>query len=147
MSEETKDIQNRFTAYLNRAIRNRKLNYIEQRSRHILSFSEDIDASKKGHLDFEEQFYSYLGEQTAFLFRDWKRIQEFMELVENRKLVKALGRLKERDRELLFAKIFGELSFVEMGELFHLEPKQAERAYYYVLRRLRQELGVRRDEF
>ena len=67
--------------------------------------------------------------------------------MENRKLVKALGRLKERDRELLFAKIFGELSFVEMGELFHLEPKQVERAYYYILRRLRQELGVRREEF
>lgn len=147
MTEETKDIQNRFTVYLSKAIRNRKLSYIEQRTRRMLPYSEEIDESEKVHLDFEEQFHSYLGEKTAFLFRDWKRIQEFMELVENRKLVRALGRLKERDRKLLFAKVFGELSFVELGKLFRLEPKQAERAYYYVLRRLRQELGVRRDEF
>ena len=147
MSEETKDIQNRFTAYLNRAIRNRKLNYIEQRSRHILSFSEDIDENEKEHLDFEEQFHSYLSEKTAFIFTDWNQIQRFMEYVENERLVKAISHLKERERKLLFMRIFGELSLAEIGEVFHIKSKQVEMAYYYILRKLRKEMGVKGDEF
>ena len=147
MTEETKDIQNRFTVYLSKAIRNRKLSYIEQRTRRMLPYSEEIDESEKVHLDFEEQFHSYLGEKTAFIFTDWNQIKRFMEYVENERLVKVIRHLKERERKLLFMRIFGELSFAEIGEVFHLQTKQAEMTYYYVLRKLRKEMEARRDEF
>ena len=64
------------------------------------------------------------------------------------KLIKAVRRLKERDRKLLFARVFGELSFTELGEKFGMNPKQAEMAYYYIIRKLRKELEVStRHEF
>ncbi len=49
--------------------------------------------------------------------------------------------MKDRDRELLFARVYGGLAFAELGERFGMEPKQAERAYYYVLRKLRKEMN------
>lgn len=57
------------------------------------------------------------------------------------------NRQKERERGILFARVFGELNFVELGEKFGMEPKQAEMAYYYIVRKLRKGMGVRKDEF
>lgn len=65
-----------------------------------------------------------------------------MVLLESEKLLKAIHRLKEWDRQLLFARVFGELSFEELGETFDMKPKQAEMAYYYAVRKLRKELEV-----
>lgn len=48
----------------------------------------------------------------------------------------------------LFARVFGELTFEELGEKFDMKPKQAEMAFYYILRKLRKELEVSgKDEF
>lgn len=47
----------------------------------------------------------------------------------------------------MFARVFGELDFAELGEKFGMEPKQAEMAYYYIIRKLRKGMGVRKDEF
>ena len=62
------------------------------------------------------------------------------------RLAKAISHLKDCDRVLLFARVYGELTFAELGEKFQMEPKQAEMAYYYVLRKLRKELNGK-DEF
>ncbi len=57
------------------------------------------------------------------------------------------NRQKDRERRILFARVFGELDFAELGEKFGMEPKQAEMAYYYIIRKLRKGMGVRKDEF
>ena len=44
-------------------------------------------------------------------------------------------------------RVFGELNFVELGEKFGMEAKQAEMAYYYIIRKLRKGMGARKDEF
>ena len=62
-------------------------------------------------------------------------------------LAKCINRLKDRERRILFARVFGELDFTELGGKFGLEPKQAEMAYYYIIRKLRKGMGVRKDEF
>ncbi len=61
--------------------------------------------------------------------------------MESDRLAKAISRLKDRDREILFARVYGELTFAELVERFQMEPKQAEMAYYYVLRKLRKEMN------
>ena len=93
-----------------------------------------------------EPFYripcgAYIGEHTDFIFKDWQRYGELLDLLESDRLAKAISRLKDRDREILFARVYGELTFAELGERFHMEPKQAEMAYYYVLRKLRKEMN------
>ena len=141
-------VQNRFTAYLVAAVTNQRIHYME-RKRHFqnLEFVQN-DLQEKNYLDFDTQYHDYLGEQTEFIMEDWERFQELLILLESEKLIKAVRRLKERDRKLLFARVFGELSFTELGEKFGMNPKQAEMAYYYIIRKLRKELEVStRHEF
>lgn len=63
-------------------------------------------------------------------------------LLDSEKLLRAINRLKERDRKMLFARVFGELTFVQIGEIVDMEPKQAEARFYYILRKLKKELEV-----
>lgn len=135
-------VQNRFTAYLVAEVTNQRIHYME-RKRHLQNLElVQSDLLEKKYLDFEEQYHDYVAEQTKFIMEDWERLEELLVLLESEKLIKAVRRLKERDRKLLFARVFGELSFTELGEKFGMQPKQAEMAYYYVIRKLRKELGV-----
>ena len=112
------------------------------------AIKEQMDLLEKNYSDFEMQYHDYIGEQTAFVLQDWERFEELLVLLESKKLLKAIDRLKDRDRKLLFARVFGELTFAELGEKFEMQPKQAEMAYYYVIRKLRKELEVNhKDEF
>ena len=143
---ETDSVQNRFTAYLVTAVTNKRIRYMEKRNRKKeTEISGDI--FEKNYQDFDMQFREYIGEQTGFVLEDWERFQEFLQKAESGYLREAVERLKEREKKLLFARVFGELSFAELGELVGLQPKQAEIAYFYVIRKLRKELGAKKDEF
>lgn len=143
MSEIYRDsVQNRFSAYLVAAITNKRIRYMEKRKRLQRLESIQIELMEKNYLDFDMQYHDYIGDQTSFVFRDWERFEELLVLLESETLLKAIDRLKNRDRRILFARVFGELTFVELGEKFGMKPKQAEMAYYYVIRKLRKELEV-----
>lgn len=139
--KQTDSVQNRFTAYLMAAVDNTRKKYWERKCR--LQGMEYIQENnlKHNYTDFEEQYRAYIGEHTDFIFRDWQRYGELLNILESDQLAKAISRLKDRDREILFARVYGELTFAELGEWFHIEPKQAEMAYYYVLRKLRKEMN------
>jgi len=139
--KQTDSVQNRCTAYLMAAVDNTRKKYWERKRR--LQGREFIqeDNLERNYTDFEEQYSAYIGEHTDFIFRDWQRYGELLDLLESDRLAKAISRLKDRDREILVARVYGELTFAELGERFHMEPKQAEMAYYYVLRKLRKEMN------
>lgn len=141
-SQYTESVQNRFTAYLVAAVTNQRIHYMERKKR--LQEAEAVQSVllEMNYLDFDKQYHDYIGEQTEFIMEDWERIEELLVMLESEKLFKAVNRLKERERKLLFARIFGELTFVELGRKFDMKPKQAEMAYYYVIRKLRKELEV-----
>ena len=142
MKEKHNDsVQNRFTAYLMAAVDNTRKKYWERKCRQQGRESVREDNLEHNYTDFDEQYRAYIGEHTDFIFRDWQRYGELLDLLENDWLAKAISRLKDRDREILFARVYGELTFAELGERFRMEPKQAERAYYYVLRKLRKEMN------
>jgi RNA polymerase sigma factor (sigma-70 family) len=150
--QPTDSVQNRFTAYLVAAVTNKRIRYVEQRSRQHKQEFAQMDLLERNYTDFDVQYHTYLSDRTAALSRDWEQTEKLTELIENRRLSNAILHLKERDRKLLFARVFGGLDFAELGEILHMETKQAEMAYYYVLRKIRRELGVKsghewRDEF
>lgn len=144
--KHTDSVQNRFTAYLVAAVANTRKKYWERKYRLQGREFAQKDLLDRKYTDFEEQYRAYVGEHTDFIFRDWKRFGELLTLLESDRLVRAINRLKDRDRTLLFARLYGELTFAELGKQFQMEPKQAEMAYYYVLRKLRKELKEK-DEF
>ena len=135
-------VQNRFTAYLVAAVTNKRIRYMEKRKRQQELEFVRMDLLEKNYMDFDMQYHDYIGEQTAFVLQEWERFEELMVLLESEKLIKAVNRLKEREREILSARVFGELTFEELGEKFDMKPKQAEMAYYYAVRKLRKELEV-----
>ena len=139
--KHTDSVQNRFTAYLVAAVENTRKKYWKRKYRlQSREFAQE-DLLERKYTDFEEQYRAYVGEHTDFIFRDWKRFGELLTLLESDRLVKAINRLKDQDRILLFARVYGELTFAELGKQFQMEPKQAEMAYYYVLRKLRKEMN------
>lgn len=142
MKEKHSDsVQNRFTAYLMAAVGNTRKKYWERKCRLQGRETAREDILERNYTDFEEQYRAYIGEHTDFIFQNWQRYGELLNLLESDRLAKAISRLKDRDREILFARVYGELTFVQLGERFHMEPKQAEMAYYYVLRKLRKEMN------
>ena len=135
MSAEINDLVHiRFTAYLVTAINNKRIRYIKNQYK-INSRETALD--EELGTNFEEQLAIYTKGQTDFIFEDWERIDDFIQMMENPVLSKAIKGLKERERRLLFARLFGQMSYEELGMLFLLKPKQAEMAYYYALRKLR----------
>lgn len=86
-------------------------------------------------------------EQSAFIVMDWERYEEFIITLESRGLFHALDGLKERHKKILFARLFGELTFREIGEKFGMTEKQAEAVYFYIITKLRKEMEGKRDEF
>lgn len=149
MTEKNNDsVQNRFTAYLVAAVTNKRIRYMEKRKRQQNFEFAQMDLLEKNYSDFEMQYHDYIGEQTAFALQEWERFEELLMFLENEKLLKAMNRLKDRERRLLFARVFGELTYAELGERFGMKPRQAEMAYYYVIRKLRKELEVNyKNEF
>lgn len=141
-------VQNRFAAYLVAAVTNKRIRYMEKKKQLQLRETTQPDLEIKKCLDFDDQYRDFVGKQTEFILEDWERFREFMELLESEKLMKVLSKLKEHERKLLFARVFGELTFEELGEKFNMKPKQAEMAFYYILRKIRKEMEVsRKDEF
>ena len=144
----TDAIQNRFTAYLQAAIANRKASYYGKRNRILAKEIVFEDQSYKSYLDFEIQYHDYQVEQSAFIVMDWERFEEFITTLESRGLFHALDGLKERHKKILFARLFGELTFREIGEKFEMTEKQAEairqihRMYRPLLIKNAMELGI-----
>lgn len=140
----TDSVQNRFTAYLVAAVTNKRIRYMEKKKKNQEIIQTDL--LENSYLDFEFQYHEYIGEKMEFIHQDWEKFDELLTLLENEKLWKALEQLKERERRILFARVFAEFTFEELGERFDMKPKQAEMAYYYVIRKLRKELeGNKKD--
>ena len=147
MKEQCTDsVQNRFTAYLVTAITNQRIRYMDQRKRVRDYETISEDTLEKKYIDFELQYHEYLGEKTTFIMEDWRRFRDFIDMMESEKLADVIDQLKEREKTLLFARALGELSFQELGDELGLKPKQAEMAYFYVLRKIRKKLEAKKDE-
>lgn len=146
--KNTDSVQNRFTAYLMAAVSNKRIKYMESRNRKKEQEICSMDLLEKNYSDFSTEFSRYIAEQAAENYRNTEVLQDILKLVEGKRMSQILSKLKEQDQALLFGRIFGEQDFNELGEQLGLTPKQAEMAYYYVIRKLRKRLeGNKYDEF
>lgn len=145
--KQTDSVQNRFTRYLMAAVTNKRISYFEQRNRYKEREYIQVVLMEKNHVDFEIQYRTYLAEQLLLAYFGCGESRKCMPEIDSIQLAKCISRLKDRERRILFARVFGELNFTELGKKFGLESKQAEMAYYYIIRKLRKGMGVRKDEF
>lgn len=140
MKNNNDSLQNKFTAYLIRAIENKKKSYYKKKQhmkemeRQCL-FGEDEKIS-----EFENLYFYYLRDKQNEYSNKWEQMYRITSLIEDEELLNKIKGLKERERMILLSKIYGEFSFKEIGEKFNISAKQAEMSYYYVLRKLRKEI-------
>ncbi|WP_455615916.1 sigma factor-like helix-turn-helix DNA-binding protein [Eisenbergiella sp.] len=66
-------------------------------------------------------------------------------MTQEQKLICAIAGLKEREKALIFGRVFEELEFEELGKRHGISGKQAEMAYYYAIRKIRKGMEGTKD--
>ncbi len=122
---ESNVLQNQFTAYLVIAVSRKKHRYQQSRKKRQIS---ELSLDLQDHLP-ELQYVPDMLEAFPLLAR-----------LENIRLQQILERQKERDLYILFAKVFGECSFVEIAAELGMDYKAVTSAYYRMIARLKKEL-------
>ena len=140
-SDKSSNIQNRFTKYLVIAVERRRMKYLQklqQRASNEVPYPDNVQDEPR--INFEELHNRFIAERTEYAAEHWEKMQELLQLIDETKLVTAITKLKEKERILLFGRIMGELTFEELGKKIGVTSKQAQQAFFYVLRKLRKEL-------
>lgn len=115
---ENEILQNQFTAYVSRAIRNRKLRYIINRDQK--NSKELLFAQLEDFLTAEED--------------------KIGELLEYEILRQALRQIKEKERVIVLARVVEEKSFREIAQEMNMTYKAVSNMYYRVMKRLREHM-------
>lgn len=132
-------LQIKFTAYVMKSLDNRKNSFLNQERNKRKKDELCFVLREEGWSNFDDQFAQYYVEKVGMI-KDWDDTFHILTFLESPRLIMALTRLKEKERKVFLAKVLGELSFDEIGQILNLRTKQAEMLYYYVLRKLRREL-------
>ena len=116
-------VQNKFTALLKTALRNRRIDYILQQKRYYneISLDEYIIADKP---------------------------DDFIQTIIDLDVVKiALKTLNERERKIVLAHILEDKNFADIGLEFGLTYKGTATVFYRAMAKLREVFGRYNDEF
>lgn len=142
--QQTSIMHYRFTAYLETSVVNKRARYLKNKN--CLKEQEYImvDLLDKNCTCFDVELDFYIREK---LVEDLEKSDDLLKIIGEDRLLRAIASLKERERILLFGRVFGELEFSKLGKKLTMTPKQAEMAYYYVIRKIRKKLEEKKDEF
>lgn len=122
---EVNRLQNRFTAYLLKAIQRKKKEYTAKQSR-LFAHESSADVQDMAVPDPHVQDPV---EHLPVLMR-----------LEDTALLEAIENLDELERRILFARILEECSYHELARMLGLRYKGASAAYYRIIRKLRRNL-------
>lgn len=112
---ENEILQNQFTAYVSRAIRNRRLKYLMSRSRR----------------DSRELLFS---EYQDYWVSEDDPIQE---LLEYELLRQVLQQIRGKERHIVLSRLVEEKSFVEIAREMNMNYKAVTNLYYRIMKRLK----------
>lgn len=116
-------VQNKFTALLKTALRNRRIDYILLQKKH----------------DIEVPFDEYKVASETY---------DFIQAIVDFDVVKsALKTLSERERKIILAHIIEDRDFADIGREYGLTYKGAATVFYRAMAKLREVLERYRDEF
>ncbi|ODR33743.1 sigma-70 family RNA polymerase sigma factor [Eisenbergiella tayi] len=143
--EKTQSMQNRFSAYVVVAVSNRRARYLENKNRNKEREHTVFEMLDRTYTDFSEEFNKYVMEQIIQDSGEINKLEELINLTQGQKMIYAIACLKDREKELIFGRVFLELEFEELGKRNGITGKQAEMAYYYVIRKIRKRMEGRMD--
>lgn len=115
-SNEHNILQNQFTAYLKKAVHNRRLRYLTNESKKQNNETSLVDVEV------------FLFDYTDFM----------QELADYEAMQQALRSIKEKERRVILARIVEEKSFDEIADELDMTYKAVTCLYYRVLKKLKQ---------
>ncbi len=116
-------VQNKFTALLKTALRNRRIDYMLEHKKYSREVPIEEYANFTDEYDFIQAIVDY-------------------DVVRN-----ALKALNERERKIIILHILEDKDFAEIGKQLGLTYKGTATAFYRAIAKLREILGRYRDEF
>lgn len=123
--DETNALQNRFTGYLLVALKRRKRDYINKRSR--LENRELLTDFQRDPFP-NESAYTVMGNAPSFA------------QVEYSDLMQAISHLSAKERYILFERVLMECEYAELAEHLKLHRGSVSMAYHRIIKKLRKEL-------
>ncbi|WP_455616782.1 hypothetical protein [Eisenbergiella sp.] len=143
--QKTQSLQNRFSAYVVAAISNRRARYLENKNHTKEREYVALDMIDRAYTDFSEEFDKYVMDRILQESREISKLEQIISLTQGQKMIYAIACLKEREKALIFGRVFEELSFEELGTRHGITGKQAEMAYYYAIRKVRKQMEGKKD--
>lgn len=136
--ESDSNLQNQFTAYLVRAVRRKRGDFLDAHMRRsnrevCMDLSECLCDVKSQELPMDEQLCDKCTSFGDVCF-------------ENGRLEAALRRLSDRDRDVLFAKVIAGYNFEELTLETGLSYKGVSTVYYRAIQKLKKELEANEHE-
>ena len=123
---ENNALQNRFTAYLLKAVRNQKANYL----------------ARKGKVQEVEISFDTLGNQLeSEVVPDMDENLPLIMQLESAALQEALNEIKARERYIFLARVLYERSFEELAGELGMGYKGVTAAYYRVIQKIKKRMG------
>lgn len=143
--QNTQSLQNRFSAYVVAAISNRRARYLENKNRIKEREYAAMEMIDRTYTYFSEEFNKYIMDQIIQESGEISKVEQIIRLTQGQKMIYAIACLKEREKALIFGRVFEELEFEELGKRHSITGKQAEMAYYYVIRKIRKRMEGTKD--
>lgn len=124
-SDEINAVQNQFTAYLTKALRNARAQYIRNRVRRL-----------QIELAIDEREYLAASDEN-----------QMEKLTDVEDLLAALKNIKEKERYVLLARVVEEKGFDTIAKELGMSYKGAAAIYYRTIEKVRRIMGGDKDEF
>lgn len=143
--QKIQSLQNRFSAYVVAAVSNRRARYLENKNRAKEREYAVLEMLDRTYTDFSEEYNKYVMDQILHEAGEISKLEQIISLTQGQKMIYAIACLKEREKALIFGRVFEELEFEELGKRHGISGKQAEMAYYYVIRKIRKRMEGTKD--
>lgn len=130
-------IKNAFTAYLSKAIKNTKINYVNKKKR----VNEQIGVFDPIQMELIANAVNQMAERACeavcqdgvsnAIAADWQQS------VQDERLHRLFLRLTRREQDIVCRRMFLKQSFADIGSVHNLTGNQAKHVYYYAISKMR----------
>ena len=132
--------KNYFSAYVLASVQGRRKRYLEiQQKIQLAENSTEEQEYTEADISLEERLERMDREQ--ILLREAQGIYPDWNEMSDKRLIQAMHLLNEKERKLMYQRVFEERDFEEMAELNQMTEEQCKWMYYGAIRKIRRKMG------
>ena len=98
------------------AVSNRRARYLENKNRAKEREYAVLEMLDRTYTDFSEEYNKYVMDQILHEAGEISKLEQIISLTQGQKMIYAIACLKDREKALIFGRVFEELEFEELGK-------------------------------